>query len=464
MSIWLRNLPSVHVLLEHEEVRKLIELQGRDRVKEAIQDIMSTMRQNHENYTFSNSQNVLDYIICQLKEQATLTHVTELKRVINATGTVLHTNLGRSPVAKLVMDKVAQIAQGYCNLEYDLNQGKRGYRDRPVEALLMQLTGCESALVVNNNASAVFLCLQALAKDQEVIVSRGEQVEIGGSFRVPDIIHASGCKMIEVGTTNKTYVEDYEKAISEETAMLLKIHQSNYRIKGFTHETSREDLIKLAENRQLIAIEDLGSGTFVDWRKYGLPYEPTVQEVLNKGMDIVTISGDKLLGGPQAGIIMGKKEYLDKIKRHPLMRMLRVDKTTLMALQEVLRLYVKGEHIEELPSLGMMSQSYVHLKKRGGELGLALSEKVNHLAVDLVDIEDQPGGGSLPDTWLKGVALSIALEMDSVDQVQAQLRRLHMPIICRVKDNKLLFSIRTIEVELEDVFLNELADVLKEVS
>lgn len=449
-------------MLEHHETEKLIKKHGRNTIKDSMTEILGQLRQAHKQYSFANRDSIITYVLEELKKG--MKEDKGIRPVLNLTGTVLHTNLGRAPLSHQVLDKVTAMAKGYCTLEYNLEEGRRGQRDGSIEKLLSKLVGCESACVVNNNASAVFLALHTLAKEEEVIVSRGEQVEIGGSFRIPDIIQSSGCKMVEVGTTNKTYASDYENAITEETKILLKVHQSNFRTVGFTCAVEGSELVELADRNNIIAMEDLGSGSFVDFSAYGMPYEPTVQQVIEQGMDIVTISGDKLLGGPQVGIIMGKKHLVDKIKKHPLMRMLRCDKLTLVALQEVLKIYMEERHIQELPSLTMLTASVSDLNKRGMELIHQIKSHLPDLDIQLQEIEDQPGGGSLPHTRIAGVALVLNIEEGSTVQVQKRLRSLPVPIICRIKETSIIFSLRTLQLHEESIFIEQLVRVMKEVA
>lgn len=366
-----------------------------------------------------------------------------LKRVINATGVVIHTNLGRAPLSKKVIEEIVKVAKYYSNLEYDLKEGKRGSRYIHVEEILKEITQAESALVVNNNAAAVLISLNTLAYGKEVIVSRGELVEIGGSFRIPEVMKWAGCILKEVGTTNKTHLFDYENAITENTALLLKVHKSNFEIVGFTKEVSIEELVNLGRKFNLPVMKDLGSGCFVDLSKYGLKKEPTVQEVLKAGVDIVTFSGDKLLGGPQAGIILGKKEYIEKIRKNPLNRALRIDKLTLAGLEATLRLY-RDEilAIEHIPVLKMILTSKEELKKRAKNLLKKLRElKLKDFKFEVVETINKTGGGALPTLDL--VSYAVAVEVPFSSQIlQKKLREYKPPIITRIEEDRVLIDVR----------------------
>jgi len=369
-----------------------------------------------------------------------------LKRVINATGVIVHTNLGRAPLAEKAISHLVEIARYYSNLEYDLLEGKRGSRYVHVEEILKELTGAEAALVVNNNASAVLISLNTLAQGKEVIVSRGELVEIGGSFRIPEVMKWAGCILKEVGTTNKTHLHDYENAITENTALLLKVHKSNYAIVGFTKEVSTEELVNLARKRGLLVMEDLGSGCFIDFSRYGLMKEPTVQEVLKAGVDVVTFSGDKLLGGPQAGIILGKKEIIERIRKNPLNRAIRIDKLTLASLEATLRLY-RDETlaIENIPVLKMILTKPEVIKKRAQRLLRQL--KSLHLPkakLGIVKTVAKTGGGALPLLDIPSFGVFLEIEGVSPQVLQKKLREKEPPIIVITENSAIVFDVRTL--------------------
>src|SRR5699024_611737 len=328
-------IPKVDELLENEKIIKLLDKMPRKIVIGSIRDETDNLRKSIK--SGKASEDNIDEMIKDLPENIEKKSLEKdkfkLKRVVNATGTIIHTNLGRSPMNMEVMENINKIASNYSNLEYNLEEGSRGSRYSHVEDIIKEITGAEDALIVNNNAAAVVLILSTMAEDKEVIVSRGELIEIGGSFRIPDVMEQSKARLVEVGTTNKTHLWDYENAITEETGALLKVHTSNYRILGFTSGVEADEMSELKDKYNIPIIEDLGSGVLIDLSKYGLEYEPTVQDSINKGIDVVSFSGDKLLGGPQAGIIVGKKEYVDKMKSNPFTRAFRVDKFTLAALE-----------------------------------------------------------------------------------------------------------------------------------
>jgi len=369
-----------------------------------------------------------------------------LTRLINATGVVIHTNLGRSLLADDAIKKLLTIAGRYSNLEFDLSKGARGSRYSIVEDILCELSGAESAMVVNNNAGAVFLSLETIAKGKKVIVSRGELVEIGGSFRIPDVMAKSGGILKEVGTTNRTHLKDYENAIEHDTALLLKVHTSNYSIVGFTADVSLESLVDLGAKYKIPVMEDLGSGTFVDFSKFGLLKEPTVQESVKAGADIVTFSGDKLLGGPQAGIIVGKNNIIEKIKNNPINRALRIDKLTLAALESTLRHYRNIEkEMDAIPTLRLMTLPLDHIESNAKTLfGMLENIGDQRLSVDLIDIFSRPGGGSLPLLKLPSKGVGVKVEEISVNAVEKQMRNNECPIIGRIEEDLFIMDLRTI--------------------
>ncbi len=374
-----------------------------------------------------------------------------LQRVINATGTVLHTNLGRARLAEAAKEAM-QRAAGYCNLEMDLPSGKRGLRHAHVERLLTALTGAEAACVVNNNAAAVLLALNTLAAGKKVIVSRGELVEIGGSFRIPEVMAAGGARLVEVGTTNKTHYADYEQAVDEETALLLKVHTSNYRVVGYTAAVEVEELVELGRSVGLPVMEDLGSGLLVDLSAFGLEREPLVAERIATGVDVLTLSGDKLLGGPQAGIILGKRAFLERIKKNQLLRALRPDKITLAALEATLQIYLFGDPLREIPVLAMLTMPKDTLKRRAERLAAALHERApDSLTVAVWEDYSFVGGGAMPLTRLP--TFVVALRHKKMPQAEwvRKLRTGTPSLIGRVQDDWLLLDPRTIEVAEEEV-------------
>ena len=369
-----------------------------------------------------------------------------LRRVINATGVILHTNLGRAPLCPEAVDRIVAVSRGYSNLEYDLAKGERGLRYDHIRELLCLLTGAEDALVVNNNAAAVLLVLNTLAQGREAIVSRGELIEIGGEFRIPDVMEKSGGRLCEVGTTNRTRIKDYEAAIGPETALILKVHTSNYRIIGFTEEAGLDDLVALGKDHGIPIMDDLGSGCLLDLTPHGLPGEPTVQTVLKTGVDVVTFSGDKLLGGPQAGLILGKRDILAKVKKNPLNRALRIDKLTLAALEATLVMYLNPDTVpEKIQTVKALSEPREAVAKRARRLIAVLRRMdASALLLSLVPGESTAGGGSLPGQSIPTVLVALQVEGLSASGLEACLRGLSTPIIARIEDDRVFFDARTI--------------------
>ena len=442
-----RSIPKVDILLEKEEIQNAIEEYGREIVMEAIREEMEGLRAyigtcEDEEAALDKIESLTEQILRYVKKVNT----PNMRMVINGTGTILHTNLGRAPISQEHMAKLSNIVTGYSNLEYNLEAGKRGERYSHFEELLCRLTGAEAAMAVNNNAAAVMLILSSMAKGGEVVVSRGELVEIGGKFRIPDVMEQSGATLVEVGTTNKTHYSDYEDAITEETKALLKVHTSNYRIVGFTDTVTIADLAPLAKERELPLIEDLGSGVLVDLSKYGLTYEPTVQDSIKNGADVVCFSGDKLLGGPQAGIIIGKKKYIDMMKKNQLTRALRIDKFTATALELVLQEYLSEEKaIQNIPVLRMIHETKEEVTARAR----SLKNMLNRAGVDadfgLEECESQIGGGSLPLERIPSMAVTVKPHNISVPKLEEEMRHLEVPIIPRTANDTIYLDVRTIE-------------------
>jgi L-seryl-tRNA(Ser) seleniumtransferase len=380
-----------------------------------------------------------------------------LQEVINATGIVLHTNLGRAPIARRAVENLAAVACGYSNLEYDLDAGLRGKRHVHLTEILRELTGAEDAVVLNNNAACVFLCLKAMAEGREVIVSRGELVEIGGSFRIPDIMAQSGAILKEVGTTNKTRLSDYEAAVGENTALILKVHKSNFRIAGFSEETSIEELVEFSRPLKIPVMFDLGSGCLIDLKPLliqGAFTEPTVQDVVAGGADIVTFSGDKLLGGPQAGIIVGKREYVERVRRHPLARVMRVDKFTISALEATLMEYADPQRaVETIPVLKMLFQDLQDIEERAGRIAAGLEKRVPDMDIAVAEDKTYAGGGSLPDVEFATRVVTLMPRSISVNDLEKRLRRTAPPVIARIKDNRLVLDARSIMDEQVDALI-----------
>ena len=369
---------------------------------------------------------------------------SSLRRVINVTGTVIHTNLGRSVLSDEAIRSVERAGSNYVDLEYDVESGQRGHRDRVTEGLIRELTGCEAATVVNNNAAAVLLCLNTLSQGKETIVSRGELVEIGGAFRIPEVMKNSGAVLREVGTTNRTYIEDYREAINEDTAMLLKVHTSNYRIEGSAWSVDIGELAALGRESDVLVMEDLGSGALIDLREYGLPAEPVVRDSIDAGMDVVTFSGDKLLGGPQAGIIAGKQRFIETIRANPLMRCVRVGKMTIAALEATLRLYVNGME-KNIPSIAYLTRSVQNIRDIAEMVSAKLGEILDGLAiVSVAEGASQVGSGSLPVESLDSIYVVLQPTNMSVDSLAARFRDNEIPVIGRIHEGRLIMDMRTI--------------------
>jgi L-seryl-tRNA(Ser) seleniumtransferase len=452
----LSAIPGMDIILNYDWVQDWTEKLGRMRVKREINRELAAIRRNilsDEVFEFSPD----DFRASCLNAFVSASRPS-LRRVINATGVVIHTNLGRSLIANEAVEAMAEVAEGYSNLEYDLKAGARGQRNSHVEELLCSLTGAESSLVVNNNAGAVMLVLCALAKDREVVVSRGELVEIGGSFRIPDIMSLSGAELHEVGTTNRTHLYDYEQAITERTSMLLKVHPSNFRIEGFTSAPERKELARLAHERGLIFMEDAGSGLMVGGEVIGLPNESgeiSIKACLDAGADVVTFSGDKILGGPQIGGIVGRKEYVDRLKKHPMARTLRVDKVTLAGFEATLRLYAQ-EFYDKVPTLRMLRMPDGTLKQNAENLASELSRRVS-AEVRVIEVEDATGGGSCPEIKLSGWGVSVKHKTFGAGHIQRLLRSLDVPVLCGAKDDKIVIHVRT----LQDGEAERVIDVLE---
>lgn len=408
------------------------------------------------------SQNLLPRIIEHIKSAIT----PNLKSVINATGVVVHTNLGRSLLAQSALNHICNISSSYSNLEFDLKKGARGSRYSLVEKLLCEMSGAEAAMVVNNNAGAVLLSLDTIARDKEVIVSRGELVEIGGAFRIPDVMAKSGALLKEVGTTNRTHPQDYENAINDNTGLLLKVHTSNYSIIGFTAAVSLPQMVALGNKYNLTVMEDLGSGTFIDFSRYGLLKEPTVQESVTAGVDIVTFSGDKLLGGPQAGIIVGRKKIIDKIKANPLTRALRIDKLTLAGLESTLRLYRdEAAAVSQIPTLNLITTPLEVIKRRAEKIQAELNQIFQGEAnVILLDLTSRVGGGALPLLNLPSKCVGVTIKGISPNAVELFMRQFSPPVIGRIEADQFILDPRTIRDDEIDIIQAAFARLLQNAS
>ena len=457
-----RSIPKVDVLLENQAIQEMIERYSRDSVMEAIRAEMDNLRAfiggcDEED----KAQEQIALLVSHIGDAVEKMHTPNMKKVINGTGTILHTNLGRAPISREHMKKAFDIVTGYSNLEYNLEEGRRGERYSHFEKLLCKITGAEAAMAVNNNASSVLLILSSLAKGGEVIVSRGELIEIGGKFRIPDVMTQSGATLVEVGTTNKTHVSDYEENITEETKALLKVHTSNYKIVGFTESVGIDELMPIAKEHGIPVIEDLGSGVLIDLSKYGLTYEPTVQESVAKGADVVCFSGDKLFGGPQAGIIVGKKKYIDMMKKNQLTRALRIDKFTAAALELVLQEYLSEEQaVQHIPVLRMITEPLDEVARRARSLARTIRSTDILAKVDVVSCESQIGGGSLPMERIPSMAVAIRPKYESVAALEDQMRHLTVPMIPRTVNDTIMLDVRTIETEDFKLIAAELQELL----
>jgi len=434
MNQQLRNIPSVSSIISDGNIIELSSELSPTVLNQITKDYLDKLRSSliEKKLTITQQQIVDDIIIIAKKK-----YQKWPSKVLNGTGVILHTNLGRAPLSVDALQAIDLVSQGYSNLELNLDNGKRGSRQYSVTALLKELTGAEDAFVVNNTAAALLLCLTSTSNGGEVIVSRSEEIEIGGGFRIPDVLSQSGSKLIEVGTTNKTYKEDYANAVTGSTKAILSMHASNYKIIGFTHKPSISELCEVAKTKNLTFIHDVGSGCLLDISKYNLPNEPKPQDSISAGVDLCLFSGDKLLGGPQSGIIVGKKELISKISKHPLARAIRIDKINLAALHATLMHYIKGEAENNIPIWKMISSSTETLRTRGLNI-------LRNIGIDLglVVTQSSIGGGSLPSETLP----SIAIEINScnVEIVSSNLRNAHYPVLARIYKDKILIDLRTI--------------------
>lgn len=444
----LRRLPAVHHLLEHPFIASYLKRFPRKTIVETINDVLA-MKRRRILETKHPIPPEPEKIAADIAE--TLSNLTRnrLRSLVNGSGIILHTNLGRARLSKAALRAVQNVALSYSNLEYRLDSGRRGSRHDHVESVLRRLTGAEAALVVNNNAAAVLLVLRSLARGREVIISRGQLVEIGGSFRVSEIMRESGARLVEVGTTNKTRREDIEEAISEETALLMKVHTSNFKIIGFTESVPREEMVEIARKHDIPCYEDLGSGVLYDLRARGIGEEPTIQECLRAGVDLVSFSGDKLLGGPQAGIIVGKKRWIDLLKENQLLRALRVDKMTLAALEATLLHYLNPEEaVREIPVLRQILKTPEEIRASAERLRDRLQHAFGEaLRLELIPSTSEVGGGSLPGVELPSFSLSISHPRIPVHRLEEGLRKGEPPVIGRVSKDRLLLDLRTVEEE-----------------
>ncbi len=454
-----RDLPSVDRLVQRVQElfptlpfpRILLVQAARDELA-ALRNTLNAADRAQSSEQPENDQTTLtDQLAARVQLRLNRLLSPSLCPVINATGVIIQTNLGRAPLSQAALTAMHAVGAGYSNLEYDLEQGQRGQRTVHLRQLLCHLTGAEAALAVNNNAAAIYLTLGTLAAGREVIVSRGQAVEIGGGFRIPDVLRQSGATLVEVGTTNRTYARDYAAAISERTALLLRVHTSNFRLIGFVHETSLADLAALGRQYNIPVLDDLGSGTLLPTTPYGLAAEPTVQESVSAGADLVTFSGDKLLGGPQAGLIVGRADLVEQIRRYPLARALRVDKTTIAGLEATLLAYVRGQALHEIPIWRMIAMPITELHMRAE----ALAERLHPIVkVSVISCESAVGGGSLPGERLPSVAIALERHADTgwtLDSLSQHLRTGTPAVVARIADDQLVFDLRTVLPEQDDV-------------
>ncbi len=439
----LRGLPGVDALVGRMAARPDLRSVPRRRLAEATREVLAAERRLvlEGASSVADAATLVERVVARLVRKG----VFSLDRVINATGVVLHTNLGRALLSPLGQERLRAAAAGYTNLEMDIGKKERGSRYAHVDGLLQRLTGAPASLVVNNCASAVLLALESLARGKEVIVSRGELIEIGGEFRIPDIMRRSGAVLREVGTTNRTHLKDYAQAIGPETGLILKVHTSNYRVVGFTAAVSSHELSVLGRERGIPVMEDLGSGCLIDLRRYGFPYEPTVPEVVASGVDLVSFSGDKLLGGPQAGIVVGRAELVERLARNPLNRALRIDKFTVAALEATLYAYEAGEALETIPTLRMLTEPRAAIRRRArGLLRRLPAEVQTRLGMMLVDATSEVGGGALPTVELPTAALALGNAERRPQDLDERLRAARPPVLGRLLDDRLLLDFRTV--------------------
>lgn len=447
----LSSLPSVDEILKSNQGSKWLKTYPRRFVLQGIRDAIDKRRKSIlEGSSIDISEEV---IFADIENNIHRLSSYSLKPLINATGIVIHTNLGRSLLSERAVENIKRVSENYSNLEYDIEEGRRGKRYVHIKRILREVTGAEDALVVNNNAAAVLLCLNTLSKEREVIVSRGELVEIGGSFRIPDVMRSSGAILREVGTTNKTHLYDYEEAINNNTALILKVHKSNYRIIGFSDEVTIEELVDLGRKYKIPIMFDLGSGCLIDLKPFGIHIEPSVQEIIKAGVDLTTFSGDKLLGGPQAGLIVGKKEYIERIQRNPITRAVRIDKMTLAGLEATLMDYIDVEMaIKNIPTLKLIFQKPQELKKKAYIIAKRLSKEVSEVQIKVSADTSRAGGGALPEIDLPTYVVSIHSERLSVNELEERLRKGTPPIISRIKDDNLIIDVRTVrEKEINEL-------------
>lgn len=464
-SLLLRQIPSVDEVLKEPVVQRLLEVHPRWVVVAAVRETLDAHRQHllaclrdGTEASVPDLSTVLGQVSLTVSHQAR----PSLRRVINATGVILHTNLGRAPLSPEAQAHVREVAQHYSTLEFDLRQGIRGSRQVHVEGLLTRLTGSEAALTVNNNAAAVLLSINTMAEGREVLVSRGELIEIGGSFRIPDVMRKAGGILREVGTTNRTHLKDYEEAITESTALLLKVHSSNFRIVGFTSEVPLADLVALGQRQGVPVMMDMGSGALTDLTPFGLTGEPTVQEVLRSGVDLVTFSGDKLLGGPQAGLVAGKKVLIERLRKNPLARAVRIDKLSLAALEATLRAYLEGEKgWSTIPAVAMITCPLQEIRQRAERVQSGLKRQAHpSVRVTIEEHRSEVGGGALPAESLPTYCVAIQAPQVPPHRLEGALREADPAVVGRVKENKVLLDLRTVREEEVALLIDAVGPIL----
>ncbi len=466
-KILLRNLPKVDIILKNKEIENMGKSVDYYTFLSCIKKSINQMREEilkteDEEKLRLLGENLEENIIKNILSLVEKEKRKKIQRVFNGSGTILHTNLGRSVFSKKIGEKIGEILSSYNNLEYDIEEGKRGSRYKNLENLISQVVGSESALVVNNNAGAVILCLNEFSKNKNTIISRGELVEIGGSFRVPEIIKFSGANLLEVGATNITHLDDYKRNVDEETGVLLKVHTSNYKIKGFTQEVDLKELVKLGKDKNKLVIEDIGSGNLVEFSKYGIVSEPTVMKSLEAGVDLVTFSGDKLLGGCQAGIIVGKKELIDRLKKNQFLRAIRVDKITIALLEELFTNYLdEREAIKNIPTLRMITEKVEDVEERAIRLSNILEER--GIKNKVIETKATIGGGSMPDEEIKSFGIEFIFERKiSPNRLEEYFRKNKISIIGRIEDNRYFLDMKTIFLDDIDELAQNIQDIFLE--
>lgn len=454
----LRKLPKIDQLLEEKSIKNILTESRRVLVVKSLRETIDIFRNkiiNEKIEDFTKEDIIRESLLLLERYEE-----GNLRRVINATGTVIHTNLGRSILCKKAVEAVCNVAENYNNLEFDLDNGKRGSRYTHVEKIIAEITGAEAAMVVNNNAAAVMLVLDTMSKNKEAIVSRGELVEIGGSFRIPEVMTYSGAKLVEVGTTNRTHEFDYENAITSETGVLLKVHTSNYRVLGFTESVSLEEMVKIGHHHNIPVVEDIGSGVLIDFSKYGFTYEPTIQASVEAGVDVISFSGDKMLGGPQAGIIIGRKKYIDAMKKNQLTRALRIDKMTLAALEATLSYYLdEKDAIENIPTINMLLTDKAVIEDKCNVLLEKLENKLKDFEVSIEKDYSMVGGGSMPTEKIETLVVKVRAPHISSEKIERELREYNTPIVARIFDNSIIFDVRTMKKSEFDTVVSAMVKI-----